>query len=296
MDRSLLAPLSLFAVVARLKSFRAASRETGLSPSAISHAVSSLEASLGVRLLNRTTRSVSETPEGAALLASLTPALSTIAEAVDGLGASMGEPTGSLRISLPRSAFETVVLPKLARFREAFPRLHVDLSLEEAFVDLVAEGFDAGIRLSEAVEQDMIRVAVSGPLRIAIVASPGFCERHGQPVHPSELPAFPGIHRRFASGQIYRWEFARGQERIATLPQAAMLVNDSAASIQAAIEGVGIALAIRPQIETALAEGRLVSLLEAWLPPFDGFALFYPSRRQMRPALRAFIDHFRLSG
>ena len=294
MDRSLLSPLALFATVARLRSFRAASRETGLSPSAVSHAVSSLEASLGVRLLQRTTRSVSPTPDGEALLQRLAPALAEISEAILAAGAGVGEPTGTLKINLSRSAFEIVVLPKLAGFRAAYAHVTLDFTLDDGLVDVASKGFDAGIRLRESIERDMIRVPVSPPLSLAIVASPAYLAASGTPRTPADLAGHDGIVRRFDAGPIYRWEFESNGHKVVALPKPAIVVNDTQAGVAAALASLGITVAMLPQVAAMLEDGRLVRLLKDWSPDFEGFGIYYPSRRQMRPALRAFIDHFRI--
>lgn len=293
MDRSLLSPLSLFATVARLRSFRAAGRESGLSPSAVSHAVASLETALGVRLLQRTTRSVSPTPEGEALLERLAPALAEISEAVLAAGAGIGEPAGTLKVNLSRSAFEIVVLPKLAAFRAGYPHVVLDLILDDGLVDVASQGFDAGIRLRESIEQDMICVPAGPPLSLAIVASPDYLAANGTPLTPGDLAGHAGIMRRFDTGEIYRWEFEAAGRPIVALPKPAMAVNDTKAGIDAAVAGLGIAVAMLPQVATLLAEGRLVRLLTDHCPEFAGFGIYYPSRRQLRPALRAFIEHYR---
>ncbi|WAP66877.1 LysR substrate-binding domain-containing protein [Jiella pelagia] len=293
MDRSLLSPLSLFATVSRLRSFRAASRESGLTPSAVSHAISSLEISLGVRLLQRTTRSVSPTPEGEALLERLAPALAEISEAVVAAGAGVGEPAGTLKVNLSRSAFEIVVMPKLAAFRASHPHVSLDLTLDDGLADVASKGFDAGIRLREAIERDMIRVPAGPPLSLAVVASPDYLAASGTPLTPRDLAGHAGIVRRFDTGEIYRWEFEADGRPAVALPKPVMAVNDTRAGIDAALSGLGIAVAMLPQVASLIAEGRLVHLLADYSPQFEGFGIYYPSRRQLRPALRAFVDHFR---
>lgn len=293
MDRSLLSPLALFVTVARLRSFRAAGREVGLSPSAVSHAVASLETTLGVRLLHRTTRSVSPTPDGEALLARLGPAFGEIAEAVVAAGAARGEPSGTLKINLSRSAYEIVILPRLAAFSAAHPHIILDMTLDDELADVASRGFDAGIRLRESIEQDMIRVPTGPVMALAIIASPDYLARHGTPSKPADLAGHAGIVRRFDSGPIYRWEFQIDGQPTVALPKPAVIVNDTQACVSAALEGLGIAVALRPQVAEHLESGRLVRLLTDHCPDFDGFGIYYPSRRQMRPALRAFIEHFR---
>ncbi|MBP0616209.1 LysR family transcriptional regulator [Jiella mangrovi] len=294
MERSLLSPLALFVTVARLRSFRAAGRETGLSPSAVSHAVASLEGTLGVRLLHRTTRSVSPTADGAALLERVGPALSEISEAVLAAGALVGEPAGSLNVNLSRSAYEIVVLPRLAGFRAAHAHITLDLTLDDGLADVASKGFDAGIRLRESIEQDMIRVPASPPLSLAVVASPAYLAAHGKPVSPGDLTAHDGIVRRFDTGPIYRWEFEVDGQPVVALPKPAIVVNDTQAGVAAALAGLGITMAMLPQVASLIEDGSLVRLLEDCSPEFEGFGIYFPSRRQMRPALRAFIDHFRL--
>ncbi|MBO0663590.1 LysR family transcriptional regulator [Jiella sp. MQZ9-1] len=296
MDRALLPSLSLFSTVARLRSFRAASRETGLSPSAVSHAVASLEASLGVRLLHRTTRSVSPTPDGEALLERLAPALAEISEAVLAAGAASGEPAGTLKVNLSRAAYEIVILPRLASFCAAHPHVTLDLTLDDGLADVASRGFDAGIRLQESIERDMICVPAGPPLSLAVVASPSYLAKAGRPQRPADLDSYAGIVRRFDTGPIYRWEFAVGGRTQIALPRPAVIVNDTQAAVMAALQGLGVTIAFFPQVAPWIAEGRLVRLLTEHSPDFEGFGIYYPSRRQMRPPLRAFIDHFRSSG
>ncbi|MCQ0986762.1 LysR family transcriptional regulator [Jiella marina] len=293
MDRSLLSPLALFVTVARLRSFRATGREVGLSPSAVSHAIASLETALGLRLLNRTTRSVSPTPDGEALLSRLGPAFGEIAEALVAAGAARGEPSGTLKVNLSRSAYEIVILRKIAAFRETHPHIILDFTLDDDFADVTSRGFDAGIRLRESIERDMIRVPTGPAMALAIIASPDYLARHGRPVTPADLAGHAGIVRRFDSGPIYRWEFQIDGQPMVALPKPAVIVNDTQAGVAAALEGLGIAVALLPQVAEHIETGRLVRLLADHCPEFDGFGIYYPSRRQMRPALRAFIEHYR---
>lgn len=291
-----LSDLDLFAAVARRRSFRAAAADLRISPSRLSERLRDLEAGLGVRLLNRTTRSVSPTAAGAALLETLVPALQGIDAAVARLGETADAPAGPLRINAPGSIAELVLAPRLAAFVLAFPRIQLDLVVEESFVDIVAEGFDAGARYDESIARDMIAVPIGPPQSFALVASPALIERVGRPDHPRALTDLPAILHRFPSGRIVDWMFERGDERIAIRPARATICGNIAVERALAEGGAGFLATFEDWLRPGIESGRLVRLFEDWLPPFTGAHLYYSSRRHMPPALRAFVDFMRWRG
>jgi DNA-binding transcriptional LysR family regulator len=296
MNRTHLSQLAVFAAVARAGSFRAAARDLEIAPSAVSHAIGSLEESLGVRLLARTTRSVRPTEEGERLLATVAPAFAEIEAGLSAVADSGNRPAGPLRITMPLLAAEDLVVPKLGAFVARYPDIELDIRTNDRFEDIVENGFDAGLRLGEHLEADMIAVRVSGPWRGIVVGSPGYFANHPKPMHPGDLIHHRCIRRRFSSGRLYRWEFEKDGKPIEVDVRGPVILSDQRLMRTAALDGAGLAYVFDRRIEHDLAEGRLVAVLEDWTPPFDGFHIYYPSRRQMRPALRAFIDFFRHSG
>jgi DNA-binding transcriptional LysR family regulator len=290
-----LADLTLFAAVARRQSFRAAARDLGLSPSSLSERIAALEHRLGLRLLNRTTRSVRPTDAGTVLLERLDPALEGIAEAVDRARQLGDTVAGTLRINAPAPAVHFAIQPRLARFLAAHPRLTLELVVEDRFVDIVEGGFDAGVRFGESLARDMIAVPIGGPMRYGLAAAPALIERYGLPRHPRDLIGLPCVRHRFMSGAPQDWEFEKAGEVVTIRPEGPLVANDLRTQLAAAIAGVGFYATFEGYLAEAVADGRLVSLLEDWRPPFPGPFLYYPSRRHMPAALRAFIDFFRVT-
>ncbi|MRG54670.1 LysR family transcriptional regulator [Phyllobacterium sp. SYP-B3895] len=295
MERSRLPQLAVFASVAACGGFRGAAKELGIAPSAVSHAISSLEQALGVRLLARTTRSVTVTEEGALLLKRLRPALGEIDLAFDAVKEANNRVAGNLRLSVPPFAAHWLLAPRLAAFSAAYPGVTLELRVEEPFNDIVAAGLDAGMRLGESLEPDMIAVPLSGPIHANIVGAPAYLDQHPLPLHPRDLAAYRCIRRRFASGQVYRWEFEKDGEEIVIDVNGPLILGDDGLVIAAALGGAGLAFLLQHMAQDAIADGRLRCVLEDWCAPFPGVYLYYPSRRQMRPALRAFIDFFRFT-
>lgn len=293
MDRVQLSQLVVLATVAEAGGFRAAADRLGITPSAVSHAVAALEESLGLRLLARTTRSTRPTEEGARLLARVSGPLAEVAAGVAAAGQSPDEPSGPLRITLPLLAAEEVIMPKLCDFLTRFPKIELDIRAADAFEDLVASGCDAGIRLGESLEADMIAVRASGPRRNVIVATPGYFHKHPQPDHPRDLAAHNCIRRRFGSGRIYRWELERDGRAVSVEAQGNLILPTQNLIRQAALDGLGLAFVFEESVASEVTEGRLIPVMQDWCPPFDGFYIYYPSRRQMRPALQAFVDFYR---
>lgn len=296
MKHSDLPGLSIFAAVCATGGFRGAARQLGLSVSAVSHAVNGLEQRIGVRLLARTTRSVAPTEAGARLLAQLTPALAVITEAVDAAGAAQARVAGTVRLSVPRAAATLVLVPLATRFMQAFPAVTVEILVEDGFTDIVAAGFDAGVRFGESLQQDMVAIPVGPPQRGAIVASPAYLASRPAPRMPVDLHDHACIQRRFAGGGLYRWELARDGESVAVAVRGSLVLNDDALAAQAAEAGAGLAFVFEAQVARELAEGRLVAVMEDWWPRFPGFFLYYPSRKLLQPGMRAFVDFVREAG
>jgi DNA-binding transcriptional LysR family regulator len=293
MNRNQLSQLSVLATVAETCSFRKAAAELGIAPSAVSHAISALEDSLGVRLLARTTRSVAPTEEGRQLLATLAPALAEIDAALGVLSDSRSRPAGPLRITLPRLAAEHLIAPRLGAFTRQYPEIELDLIANDSFEDIVAHGFDAGLRLGEHLEADMVAVRASGPWRGAMVAAPRYFADYPVPTTPDDLMEHRCIRRRFASGRIYRWELEKDGKSLVVDVRGPLILPDDRAILAACLDGAGLAFVFESRIEQELADGRLIRVMEEWCQPFDGFYIYYPTRHQMRPALRAFVDFFR---
>jgi DNA-binding transcriptional LysR family regulator len=277
--------------VARKRSFTAAAAELGVTPSAVSQSVSALERRVGVRLLQRTTRSVGVTEAGARFIARLQPAMDEIHDAFDSLGDLRDRPAGLLRLTLPRLGYEQVLAPKLPAFLEAYPDINLDLSIDDAFVSLVENGFDAGIRIGEMVERDMIGVRVSGDLRMAVVGSPSYFAVRGKPRHPRDLHAHDCInYRRRSRGVIYRWEFTEEGKDFETAVEGRILVNEGALMVSMALDGRGLAYVPDTSVREHLVAKRLVRVLDDFCTPFPGFFLYYPSRAQIAPKLQALVS------
>ena len=290
MDRVDLQALDSFAAVARHRNFRRAAVERGVSASTLSQALRDLEARMGVRLLNRTTRSVALTDAGAALLKRLEPALSEIGEAVSEVRSAQAEPAGALRINAPEPAVELVLAPMAADFMAAYPDVRLEVTAETAMVDIVAKGFDAGVRWGESLAQDMVAVPLGPPQRFVVVAAPALIARVGTPEHPSDLLQRPCVRVRFASGAEPAWEFERDGESLKVAVQGALVTNSPSLLMQAALDGAGFLQTFDAAAEPHLKSGRLVEVLGDWSDAFPGPFLYYPSRRHPPSALRAFID------
>jgi DNA-binding transcriptional LysR family regulator len=286
--------LSAFLAVAEDRSFTKAAKRAGVSTSALSHAMRGLEERLGVRLLARTTRSVSPTEAGEQLLAHLRPALGDIRGALDQIAGLRDWPAGRVRLAVTPLASTMVLAPKLARFVEQYPDVVLDITTTgENRLDIVAAGFDAGIRLGEYIERDMIAVRASPDQRAAIVGAPAYFETHARPKTPRDLTSHRCVNFRHAD-EIYRWEFEKGKHSLAVSVHGPLIVNDVETMIRATIDGAGLAFMLEAHAAPHLASGALVRVLEDWCPPFPGYFLYYPSRRQQPPALTALIETLRI--
>ncbi|PAQ08028.1 LysR family transcriptional regulator [Mesorhizobium temperatum] len=296
MKRTHLSQLAVLATVAQCGSFRGAAKELGIAPSAVSHAVSSLEARLGVRLLARSTRSVAPTEAGAQLLERLRPALSEIDLALESAVEARDRPAGILRLTVPRTAAHLALTPRLGAFASAYPDIVLEIVIEDRFTDVVEGGFDAGVRLGESLQRDMIAVRIGPNLRGAVVGAPSYFATMPRPSHPHDLVGHRCLRFRFSSGILYRWEFEKDGEEIELAVQGPLILDEDHLIANAAVDGAGLAFLFEDYVREALAAGKLIRVLEDWCPPFDGFFIYYPSRRQMRPALRAFVDFFKTTG
>lgn len=290
MPKPSLADLDAFMVVATARSFRRAADLIGVSRSALSHRMRHLEEQLGVRLLHRTTRSVSPTDAGNRFLAQITPILRELDATLDTLSNDRGEPGGVLRINASKEAARLLLALVVPAYLRQYSAVELDLVSEGRLVDIVEQGFDAGVRLGEAVPQDMIAVKLGGDMRFLAVASPNYLHRFGMPSVPDDLHKHCCIRQRLPSGKRYRWEFERRGQEIAIDVPGTLTLDDNALMVEAAIDGLGIAFVPEIVAHDGLASGQLVALLEDWSPPCSGLVLYYPGHRHVPAALRAFID------
>ena len=294
MRRNDLNDLSAFVAVADAGSFTLAAARLGISPSALSHAIKALEARRGVRLLARTTRSVAPTAAGDRLLAILRPALADIDAELTALGTRRDKPAGKVRLSTFRQAAETVVWPKLPTFLAAHPDIIVEMTIDDALVDIVAERYDAGIRFGEFVDKDMIAVRVGPDVVSAVVASPSYLARNEPPRVPHDLSEHRCIgYRNGKTGGLYAWEFEKDGVSLQVRVDGPLILNDSRFLLAAALEGVGLAYAFEADVADHLAAGRLVRVLEDWSWMASGYHLYYPKQRHAPPALTAFVEAMR---
>ncbi len=287
-----LSDLAAFAIVAEERSFTRAAVRLGLSQSALSHSMRGLEKRLGLELLARTTRSVSPTAAGAALLRDLAPALERIEHSLAEVRRQRERPAGRIRLVLSQSAAQLVLLPRLPHFARAYPEIALEVTTSNDPVDLVAGGYDAGIQIGELIQRDMIAVRVSKNMRLAVAASPAYFQGHPPPRTPRDLRQHACIGFRYRSG-IYRWEFEKGRKTVTVHPQGPVTFDNPEMVIQAALQGVGLGMAMEKSMSPLLAEGKLVQVLRDWCPVFPGYFLYYPSRRNQPAALAALIKALR---
>jgi DNA-binding transcriptional LysR family regulator len=291
MNTALLPQLQSFLAVARHRSFSSAARELGVSRSAVSQAVRQLEEQLRVVLLARTTRSVSLTDAGRRLVDGAGPSLGQVVAALAEVSAQPGETVGRVRLSVPRTAVPFVIDPVLPKFRERHPRVEVEVVVEDRFVDIVAEGYDAGVRLSEAIERDMVQVRLTDAFRFVVVGSPGYLARHGTPERPEDLLRHECItFRSQTTGALYAWELERGRRNWRVPVRGGIVSGDARLNASLAEQDMGLVYALEPMVLEQLRSRRLKVVLERYAPTVPGFFLYFPSVARRSPPLRLFVE------
>lgn len=289
--------LQCFLAVARERSFTKAAAKQGVSQSALSHAVKALESRLNLRLLTRTTRSVAPTEAGARILACLEPGLSDLDQALDNIVQTSGTVSGHLRLSASDHAIHQLLWPRLKPFLREHPTIHLELVADNGFVDIVREGFDAGVRLGQSLEKDMVAVKIGPDMRMATVASPEYFARCGVPLTPHDLQNHTCINMRLpTAGGICPWEYEFEGKTMRVRGEGPLILSSQMERIDAAREGFGIACVPEDTVTDLIASGQLMSVLDEWSPPFSGYYLYYPSRRQHPPAFTLLIDALRYRG
>jgi len=286
--------LTWFRVVAEERSFTKAAARIGVAQSTLSYAIKQLEARMGIRLLTRTTRNVATTPAGERLLQTITPRMAEIEEEIAALTTLRDKPSGSIRLTLSDHALESAVWPKLKPVLRNYPDIGVELILDSTFRNIVEEGFDAGVRLGESVEKDMIALRIGPDWRLVAVASPDYLAGHGIPEHPQDLVRHRCINMRHeTAGGLYAWEFEKDGQELRVRVDGQLTFNNSYAMIDAAVNGYGVAYVPEDIVERQIAAGSLVRVLDDWSPFFDGYFLYYPSRCQNLPAFKVIVDALR---
>ncbi|WP_374632517.1 LysR family transcriptional regulator [Paracoccus sp. (in: a-proteobacteria)] len=289
--------LTWFRIVAEERNFTRAAARIGVAQSTLSHTIKRLEAGLGLRLLTRTTRSVAPTPAGERLLATIAPRLGEIADEIAALMALRDTPSGSIRLTLSDHALETVVWPRLKPVLAAHPDISVEFSIDNVFRNIVEDGYDAGVRLGESLEKDMIAVRIGPDWRMVAVATPGYFDSHGLPQHPQDLIRHNCINmRQNTRGGLYAWEFAKDGQELNVRVSGQLTFNNSYAMMDAALSGMGIAFVPNSLADDHIASGVLQQALDDWSPFFDGYFLYYPTRRQNLPVFRLIADALRYRG
>ena len=297
MRREDLSDLSAFLAVAEERSFTRAAAKLGTSQSALSHTMRRLEERLGVRLLTRTTRSVSPTEAGERLMETLRPALDEIGGRLDALTSQPGAPAGTVRITTSHTAADQILWPALAPILRRYPDIRVELSIDQALRDIVADRFDAGVRMGEQVQKDMIAVRIGPDIEMAVVAAPAYFERRSQPLTPDDLADHDCINLRLATaGGLYAWELEKDGRELRVRVEGRLVLNSVEMILKAAMDGFGLACVPEDSARPQIAAGRLVRVLADWCPPFAGYHLYYPSRRQQTPAFAAVVEALRYRG
>ena len=295
--RNNLNDLLAFLAVANERSFTKAAAKLGLSQSALSHTLRNLEERLGVRLLTRTTRSVAPTEAGERLLHSLGPRFEEIDAELAALSELRDKPAGTIRITATEYAVDTLLWPKLAKFLAKYPDIKVEAISESALTDIVAQRFDAGVRIGEQVAKDMIAVRIGPDLRMAVVGTPSYFKRQAEPKNPQDLINHRCINLRLPTqGGLYAWEFEKGARKLKVRVEGPLTFNGSYQMLNAALAGFGVAYVPEDLTQPHLARGRLKRVLEDWCPPFSGYHLYYPSRRQTTPAFALLVEALRHRG
>ena len=282
--------LGAVVAIARRGSFRAAALELGISTTALSNAIGKLERELGVRIFNRTTRSVSLTDAGRQFVDKVRPALQEIHDAMDVARSQQQAPSGTLRINAFAAAAREIMAPLILQFLRLYPQVHIDLVTEGRLVDIVADGFDMGVRTADLVPSDMIAVSLGRRRRYAVVASPSYLEAHKAPKSPSDLSAHPCVRVRLPNGALFRWQFEKGGQPIQVDANGPISLDESSLARIAVLEDVGIGFFMESDVVADIAAGRLIRILEDWTPPLEPLCLYYPSRRNPSAAFRAFVD------
>jgi DNA-binding transcriptional LysR family regulator len=288
--RSDFADLSYFLAIAKHRNFRRAGLELGLSASALSHALRGLEERLGVRLFNRTSRSVTLTAAGEALQAAIEGPFTQIGQALDVVNRFRDAPMGRVRLSVPNDAADHLVAPVLPTFVERYPDVELEVSVSNRMIDVVEGGYDAGVRYGGTVPEDMIAQRLSADIRWIVVAAPDYLERFGTPLHPNDLQSHRCVRIRIGDDSIYRWEFERGDEHLAVAAPGSLIVDDGRLGVAAVLDGAGLMYVADIMVRDELASGRLRTVLDDWAPLGAGYHIYYSSRRQVPAALRLFID------
>ena len=286
--------LQAFLAVARDQSFTKAAAKLGVTPSALSHTMRTLEERLGVRLLARTTRNVAPTEAGERLMHAISPLFDQIETEINALGALRDKPSGTIRVTCTDDQIELYLRPKLAHFIHDYPDIKLELYVDYGFTNLIEERFDAGIRLGEAISKDMIAVRIGPDWRMVVVGSPAYFERHAVPQTPYDLTGHPCINMRARpSASIYAWEFSKNDKAFTVKVDGSLVFNSTIHILNSALDGLGLAYISEPLVAPYLADGRLKAVLTDWCPHFQGFHLYYPSRRQTSPAFAALVDALR---
>ncbi|WP_305824462.1 LysR family transcriptional regulator [Massilia brevitalea] len=286
--------LLAFVTVAREGSFTRAAAQLGVSQSALSHTIRGLEAKLGIRLLTRTTRSVSPTDAGERLLATVAPRFDEILAEVAALSELRDKPAGTVRISAAEHVADTVIWPRLEPFLPQYPDIIVEVAVEYGMIDIVANRYDAGVRLGDQVAKDMIAVRIAPDLKMAVIGAPAYFKQHAAPLTPHDLTAHNCINLRLTTyGGLYAWEFEKDGQALNVRVQGQLVYNSSRPMLRAALAGFGLACVPEDIAREHIAAGRVVQVLADWMPSFPGYHLYYPSRRQSSPALSLVIDALR---
>lgn len=286
--------LAAFAMVAKEQSFTRAAAKLGVSPSALSQTIRNLEERLGLRLLTRTTRSVSSTEAGARLLRTIAPRFEEIAAELAALSELREKPAGTIRITAGEHPALTILQPALARLLPDYPDIKVEIIVDYGLTDIAAEGYDAGIRLGEQVAKDMIAVRIGPDMRMAVVGSPSYLNKHRRPQAPQDLTAHNCINMRLPTyGGIYAWEFQKGRHELKVRVEGQSVFNNIGLRLASVLDGLGLAYLPEDQVLTHIKKGRLIRVLEDWCPPFPGYHLYYPSRRHTSSAFALLVDALR---
>jgi len=289
--------IAAFVAVARAGSFTKAAARLGVSQSALSQTVRNLEARLGLRLLTRTTRSVAPTEAGERLMQTVAPRLEEVEAELAALTALRDKPAGTVRVSAGEHAAETVLWPAIEKLLPSYPDITVEIVVDNGLTDIVAQRLDAGVRLGEQVDKDMVAVRIGPDLRMAVVGAPSYFARRKKPRTPEDLTAHGCVNLRLQSaGALYAWELEKGGRALKARVEGQVIVNTATLAVKAALSGAGLAFVPEDRVVSHIKEGRLARVLADWCPPFAGFHLYYPSRRQPTPAFQVLVEALRFRG